>query len=306
MRKTLLVAADVDQSLFDRASAHGGFDVIYRPVRTEDELHAVIGDANVLVTRAYNKVTRRVIEAAPHLELIAQGTSGIDNVDLDAARERGIRVIHMPGVNADAVAELVLGFMISLTRTVPFYTREIVAGRFFRDDCATRHELRHFRLGIVGLGEVGRRVARLANAFGMRVFAFDPYLQEDDFRERGATRCATLEELLATTDILTLHVPLTKETRRMIGEEQLSELPKGSYVINACRGEVLDALAAVDAILHEHLAGLALDVFDPEPPDTKFPDDPRVILTPHIAGCSYEVKTTVGGRLYEKIVEFYG
>ncbi|MDQ3283167.1 MAG: NAD(P)-binding domain-containing protein [Acidobacteriota bacterium] len=305
MKKNLLVAADVDQSLFDRASAHGGFDVIHKPVRSEEELLAIVGDANVLVTRAYNKVTRRVIEAAPQLELIAQGTSGIDNVDLDAARERNIRVIHMPGVNADAVAELVIGYMISMTRTVPFYTREIVAGRFFRDDCATRHELRHYRLGIVGLGEVGRRVSRLANVFGMRVNAFDPYLEEDDFRERGATRCETLQELLANTDILTLHVPLTKETRRMVGEEELSVLPKGSYVINACRGEVLDTLAALDAIAHEHLAGLALDVFDPEPPDTKFPDDPRIILTPHIGGCSYEVKTTVGGRLYERIVGFY-
>jgi D-3-phosphoglycerate dehydrogenase len=299
MLKTLLVAADVDRSLFERASADGRFAVVHTPVKTEDELHAIVGDAHVLVTRAYNKVTRRVIEAAPHLELIAQGTSGIDNVDLAAARERGIRVIHMPGVNADAVAELVIGFMISMTRAVPFYTRAMVRGHFDRDDCATRHELRHHLLGIIGLGQVGSRVARLARAFGMRTQAFDPYLEPFDGRVQS------LDELLATSDIVTLHVPLTDETRRMISARELQQMKRGAYLINASRGEVLDQRAALAALAENHLAGLALDVFDPEPPDTTFPDDPRLILTPHIAGCSYEVKTTVGGRLFERIVEFY-
>ena len=101
MRKTLLIAADVDRSMFDRAHADGSYEVVHRPVRTEEELAAIVGQAHVLVTRAYNRVSRRVIENAPHLELIAQGTSGIDNIDLDAARERGIHVIHMPGVNAN-------------------------------------------------------------------------------------------------------------------------------------------------------------------------------------------------------------
>lgn len=297
VRRTLLIAANVDRSLFERARADGSYEVVHRPVRTEDELAAIVGDAHVLVTRAYNKVTRRVIDSAPHLELIAQGTSGIDNIDLDAARERGIHVIHMPGVNANAVAELVIGFMISLTRTVPFYTREVVRGGFSRDDCATRHELRHFRLGIVGLGQVGSLVAKLASAFGMNVQAYDPYVAE--------AHVATLDELLRTSDILTLHVPLTDETRKMIGAAEIAKLRRGSYLINASRGEVLDQRAALAALADGHLAGVALDVFDPEPPDAPLPDDPRLILTPHIGGCSYEVKTTVGGRLYERIVEFY-
>ncbi|HEX2121802.1 MAG TPA: NAD(P)-dependent oxidoreductase [Thermoanaerobaculia bacterium] len=300
MRRTLLVAADVDRSLFARAQGDERFTIVDRPVRTEDELAAIVGDAHVLVTRAYNRVSRRVIDAAPRLELIAQGTSGIDNIDLAAARERGIAVIHLPGVNADAVAELVIGFMISMTRTVPFYTREVVRGVFSRDDCASRHELRHYVLGIVGLGQVGSRVARLASAFGMRVQAHDPYIT--DFG--GTSRAATLPELLASSDILTLHVPLTGETRRMIGAPELATLRRGSYVINAARGEVLDQRAALAALASAHLAGLALDVFDPEPPDAPLPDDPRLILTPHVAGCSYEVKTTVGARLYDEIVKW--
>lgn len=295
--KNLVVAADIDQSLDDRARGDSRFQVIRRPVRTEKELTAIVGDAHVLATRAYNRVTRAVMEAAPHLELIVQGTSGIDNVDLQAARERGIEVIHLPGVNANAVAELVIGFMIALTRSVPAYTREVVRGSFQRDDCATRHELRHFRLGIVGLGNVGTLVARLAGAFGMQVSAYDPYVP--------AARVQTLDELLRTSEIVTLHVPLTEVTRKMIGAAEIGRMARGSYLINASRGEVLDAQAAFDALGRDHLAGVALDVFDPEPPQEPFPDDPRLILTPHIAGCSYEVKTTVGGKLFERIAAFY-
>ena len=295
--KKILVAADVDRSFDERARGDSRFAVTRKPVRTEAELAAIAGEAEVLVTRAYNKVTRRVIEAAPRLELIAQGTSGIDNIDLDAARERGIRVIHMPGVNANAVAELVLGFIIAMTRTVPFYTREVVRGVWSRDDCAARHELRHFRAGIVGLGNVGSLVAKYARVFGMEVNAYDPYVAE--------ARVATLDELLRTSDILTLHVPLTEETRKMIGAREIALLPRGSYLINAARGEVLDQHAALEALRSDHLAGVALDVFDPEPPVDPLPDDPRLILTPHVAGCSWEVKTTVGGRLFEKIAEHY-
>lgn len=295
--KKILVAADVDRSLDERARGDARFAIVRQPVRTEAELAEIVGEAEVLVTRAYNKVSRRVLEAASRLELIAQGTSGIDNIDLDAARERGVRIVHMPGVNANAVAELVLGFMISMTRTVPFYTREVVRGAFPRDDCAARHELRHFRLGIIGLGNVGSLVARYARVFGMEVNAYDPYVAE--------ARVATLDELLAMSDILTLHVPLTAETRKMVGARELALLPRGSYLINAARGEVLDQDAALEALRSEHLAGVALDVFDPEPPAGPLPDDPRLILTPHVGGCSWEVKSTVGGKLFEKIAEHY-
>ena len=304
-KKKLLVAADVDRSLHERAAADGRFEIVDRPVRTEEELAAIVGDAEILVTRSFNRVTRNVIDRAPKLELIAQGTSGTDNIDHAAALERNITVLNLPGANADAVAELVIAIMISLTRTVPSYTRELVRSVWNRDDCATRHELRHHRLGIVGLGEVGRRVARLAGVFGMPVAAIDPYITDDAFRQREAKRVRSLTDLLRNTDILTLHVPLTPETRRMVGAAQIALLPPRSIVINAARGEVLDQNAALEALRSNRLAGLALDVFDPEPPVEGFPDDPRLILTPHIGGCTYEAKATIGAKLYEKIVAFY-
>lgn len=302
MPKTLLVAADVDRSLIARAEGDARFQLVHKPVRTEDELAAIIGDAQVLVTRAYNRVTRRVIEAAPRLELIAQGTSGIDNIDADAARERGVTIVNLPGANANAVAELVIGFMIAMTRTVPFYTREVSRRKFERDDCATRHEMRHYQLGIVGLGQVGTRVARLARGFGMQVRAYDPYIT--DFQ--GTERAESLQALIESSDIITLHVPLTNETRKMIGANEIASLKRGSFLINAARGEVLDQQAALAALDTGQLAGLALDVFDPEPPTGGFPDDPRLILTPHIGGCSFECKADIGALLYEKIAAFYG
>jgi D-3-phosphoglycerate dehydrogenase len=304
--KRLLIATDVDRSLLKRAHADGRFEIVDRPVNSEEELEAIAGDCEILVTRSYNRVTKRVIDAARKLELIAQGTSGTDNIDMQAAHDRGIAVLNMPGENANAVAELVIGFMIALTRTVPAYDRSMRAGVWDRDDCATRHELRHHRLGIVGLGQVGMRVARLAGAFGMSVAAFDPYITDDDFAQRGATRVTSLDALLRSSDIITLHVPFTQETRTTIGARQLATLPSRAMVINAARGEVLDVDAALDALARDTLGGLALDVYDPEPPTRRWPDDPRLILTPHIAGCTTEAKSAIGAKLYEKICAFYG
>lgn len=304
--KRLLIAADVDRSLLARAHADGRFEIIDSPVKSEEELEAIVGDCEILVTRSYNRVSQRVIEAAPKLELIAQGTSGTDNIHMAAAGARGIAVLNMPGENANAVAELVIGHMIALTRTVPAYDRGMRAGVWGRDDCATRHELRHHRLGIVGLGQVGMRVARLAGAFGMGVSAFDPYITDDDFVHRGAVRVVSLEALLGVSDILTLHVPYTPETNAMIGANELASLPAGAIVINAARGEVLVVEAALDALAGNVLGGLALDVYDPEPPTRTWPDDPRLILTPHIAGCTTEAKSAIGAKLYEKICAHFG
>ena len=294
MPKRLLIAADVDRALVERASADARFEVIEHPVRNEEELAAIVGDCEILVTRSYNRVTARVIDAAPRLELIAQGTSGTDNIDAAAAAARGIRIVNLPGANANAVAELAIGFMIALTRTVPAYSAEMHRGLWNRADAATRHELRHYRLGIVGLGQVGGRVARLAAAFGMTVAAYDPYVEE--------ARAETLEALLRGSDIVTLHVPLTEETRGMIAAPQLAAMPRGAFLINAARGEVLDTDAALAALVANHLGGLALDVFDPEPPSRSWPADPRLILTPHIAGGTHEARACIGSLLWSFIL----
>lgn len=302
MKTRVLVAADVDPAFHELAGADARLEIRVQPAHAEADLAAAVGDAEVLVTRAHNEVTRRVIESAPSLRFITQGTSGLDNIDGDAAAERGIRIIGIPGENANAVAELVIAFMISLTRTVGEYDRMVRGGGWSRGDCATRRELRGYRLGIVGLGRVGGRVARLAGAFGMTPRAYDPYITDATALERGAQLVPTLDELAAWSDILTMHVPLTPETNRMIDGTVLDRLPQQAIVLNTCRGPVVDvrdALARLDGV---RLAGLALDVYDDEPPrGIDWPDTPRLILTPHIAGCSGESKASIGRLLYEKI-----
>ncbi|MBI2214581.1 MAG: 3-phosphoglycerate dehydrogenase [Acidobacteria bacterium] len=304
MNVRVLVAADVDPSFHERASADARLGIRIQPAYAEADLAAAIGDAEVLVTRAHNQVTRRVIESALSLRIIAQGTSGLDNIDLEAAASRAITIVGIPGENANAVAELVIGHLISLTRTVGLYDRMMRSGGWSRGDCATRRELRGHRLGIVGLGRVGGRVARLAGAFGMRPKAYDPYITVETARERGAELVPTLDELVAGSDILTLHVPLTEETTRMIGAQVLDLSPHPTIVINTCRGPVLDLPAALARLDDGRIAGLALDVYDEEPPlGIAWPETPRLILTPHIAGCSAESKASIGKLLYEKLCD---
>ncbi len=304
-RIPVLIAADVDPELLERIARDARFEVDYRPVRTEDELADAVGDAEVLVTRHHNKVTTRVLEAATRLRSIVQGTSGLDNID-PSALARGIRIVGLPGENANAVAELAIGHMIALTRTVPSYDRMVRGGAWSRDDCSTRRELRGYRLGIVGIGRVGRSVARLAAAFGMEPLAYDPYVHAPEVAARGAAKVDSLALLLESSDIVTLHVPLTDETRGMIGAAEIGMLPAGAFVINTARGEVLDRAAALQALRENRLGGIALDVFGEEPPREAWPDDSRIILTPHIAGCTREAKASIGRGVYARICELYG
>lgn len=304
-RIPVLIAADVDRELLDRIGRDTRFDVDYRPVRTEEELAAAVGAAEVLVTRHHNKVTSRVLDAALRLRSIVQGTSGLDNID-PSALARGITIVGLPGENANAVAELAIGHMIALTRTVPSYDRMVRGGSWNRDDCSTRRELRGYRLGIVGIGRVGRSVARLAAAFGMEPFAYDPYVDAGEIAVRGAAKLDSLSLLLESADILTLHVPLTDETRGMIGSAEIASLPAGAFIVNTARGEVLDRGAALAALREDRIGGIAMDVFGEEPPGDAWPDDPRIILTPHIAGCTREAKASIGRGVYARICELYG
>jgi len=301
----VLVAADVASTFFDRIGSDGRFSVRVEPAYDAASLALAVGDCEVLVTRFHNEVTRAVIERASSLRLIVQGTSGLDNIDPVAAAESGIRIVGIPGENANAVAELVIGHIIALTRTVPAYSSMVRDGRWSRGDCADRREVRGHRIGIVGLGRVGGRVAKLAAGFGARPLAYDPYITDDDFRERGAERLRTLDALLAESDVLTLHVPLTEETHGMIGAGELDRLPAGAIVINTCRGPVLDRDSALTGLVSGKLGGLALDVYDEEPPrGIDWPLHPGLILTPHVSGCSAESKAAIGNLVYEKIVEY--
>lgn len=302
----ITVAASVEPSLLARLRDDARVELTAVDATDENSLVAAIGDAQIVVTRAHNPMTARVLDAAPRLALIIQGTSGTDNIDEEAARRRGIRIESLPGLNANAVAEYVIGCMISLTRGIPGYTAAVRAGRWPRADCAKRRELRSHILGIAGLGRVGRRVAHLARSFGVTCIAYDPYLDEEVFATAGVERVPSLETLIRRAHILTMHVPLTNETRGMIGAGEIALMRPGGFFINASRGAVVDTSALLEAMLADRIGGLALDVFEVEPPMTQWPADPRLILTPHIAGCSGDSKESIASAIYEVIEEYLG
>jgi D-3-phosphoglycerate dehydrogenase len=302
----VLVAAEIDPVALHLLGSDDRFRLTVRPAYSPDALVAALGSHQVLVTRYQNQVTAEVVRSSVNLRLVVQGTSGLDNIDQVAAALRNVHIVGIPGENANAVAELVIGLAISLTRTVGAYDREVRTGVWNRGDCATRRELRGYRLGIVGLGRVGSAVARLARTFAMTIRAFDPYLTPSDFEQRGAAASPSLSDLLGDSDIVTLHVPLTEETRRILGRRELDLLPAGAFIINASRGPVLDTDAVLAALAEGKLGGVGLDVYESEPPERSWPHDSRLILTPHIAGCSAQSKESIGRLIYARICEHFG
>ncbi|MFN2441845.1 MAG: NAD(P)-dependent oxidoreductase [Thermoanaerobaculia bacterium] len=305
MRTRVLIAADVDPVLLDLLTSDGRFDVDYHPCRDEAELAARIAGASVLVSRHHNTIGPAAFAGADSLRVIVQGTSGLDNIDADTAAARGVRIIGVPGENANAVAELVVGHLIALTRTVPLYSGMVRRGEWIREDCSTRRELSGYRLGIVGIERVGTRVSQLASGFGMAIAAYDPYLSSEQIRERGARRVETLDALLGQSDILTLHVPLNAETRGMVDRKAIGTLPPGAFVVNTSRGAVVDQEALLSALSSGRLGGVAMDVFEKEPPaGAEWPSGDRLILTPHVAGCSKEAKESISRAVYLRICEF--
>jgi D-3-phosphoglycerate dehydrogenase len=264
---------------------------------TEDELIAKLDGVRVCVAHV-PPFTRRVFEAAPGLELIAVGRGGPVNINLDAATEHGVTVCYAPGRNADAVAEFAVSMMIDVTRRMSETSREL-AGGVWRGD-AYRYdrcglELRTSTIGLIGVGQVGSRVARILKAFGATVLASDPYV--DPATLAGVADFVGLDELLARSEIVSLHARLSDETRGMIGAAQLAAMPDQSVLINTARGGLLDYPAMCDALDSGKLIGAGLDVYDdePPPPESRLMRTPNLIMTPHIAGASRPTAANAAG-----------
>jgi D-3-phosphoglycerate dehydrogenase len=253
------------------------------------QLRAALEDADALVVRNQTKVTGALV-AGTRLRCVGRVGVGLDNLELRALREAGVAVTWAPGSNATSVAEYVIGAMLALARLFPETSPRVHAGSWDRQ-AAIGFELAGKALGIVGLGDIGGRVAHRAAALGMRLLASDPALRADSpvVKEHGAT-LLPLPELLAAADVVTLHAPLLPSTRGLIGGDTLPLMKRGAYLLNTARGGLVDERALAAALREGRLAGAALDVRDPEPPG---PGDllaglPNVLLTPHIAGVTEE------------------
>jgi D-3-phosphoglycerate dehydrogenase len=293
------VAASCAEAL--RAAGH---EVDHRPGLKGDELLNAVRDADALVVRSDTQVTEPVMEAAGHLRVIGRAGAGVDNIDVQAASRRGIVVMNAPGENTISAAEHTLSMILSLARRIPAADRSMRAGRWERGSAYMGIELFGKTLGILGVGKVGREVAARARAFGMDVVGYDPVLTPEAAGRVGV-HAATLDEVLERADILTLHLPLTAETRHLIGEAQLARCRKGVRIINVARGGVLDEAALLKGLESGRVAGAALDVFEHEPPTgSPLLALDNVVLTPHLGASTQEAQEKVAVRIAEQIAAY--
>ncbi|GIV62173.1 D-glycerate dehydrogenase [Rhodocaloribacter litoris] len=260
----------------------------------EDGLIAAAREAEALISMLDNPLTARVIEACPRLRVIAQYAVGYDNIDLEAARARGIVVTHTPGVLTDATADFTFALLLALARRLPEAERYVREGRFRRWETMLLlgMELRDKTLGIVGLGRIGAAVARRALAFGMRVVYHSRHRANPTVERMAAARYVSMDELLATSDVVSLHCPLNEQSRHLIDARALAKMKPTALLINTARGPVVDEAALVEALRAGRIAGAALDVYEREPevhPGLLELD--RVVLAPHLASATVETRT---------------
>lgn len=279
-----------------------GLPYLYEPSlwKEYEKLLQKVEGVTALIIRNRIRVDEDLLRRAPRLRVVGRLGSGLDNVDLKALRARGISLVHAPGANASGVAEYVLAALFHLARNLPRAAQggdRLALGGF---------ELAGKTLGLLGLGEVGLRVAHKAKALGMRVVGYDPLRRPwEAALEVAGVEFLPLEEVLAEAQFLSLHAPLTPETRGLIGREALARMRPGAYLINTARGELVDHHALCEALRSGLLAGAVLDVTDPEPlpPDHPLRELENCLLTPHIAGLTRESQARVGERVVRGVLE---
>src|SRR6266571_1675131 len=280
-----------------------GLEAAHRPGLGRKELMRAIADAEGLVVRSDTQVTEEVIAAAPRLRVVGRAGAGVDNIDVAAATRRGVVVMNAPGENTISAAEHTMSMILALARQIPAADRSMRAGRWERGRFLGV-ELLGKTLGILGLGKVGREVAARARVFGMEVIGADPVLSEEMAARLGVT-LLPIEAIYERSDILTLHLPLTAETRHLIGRAQLLRCRPGVRIVNVARGGILDEGALVEAIREGRVAGAALDVFETEPPaGSPLLSLDAVILTPHLGASTQEAQEKVAARIAEQIAAF--
>lgn len=282
-----------------------GRDVLYDAKLVDDpaRLAAALKDARAIVVRNRTQVRGALLDAAPRLRVVGRLGVGLDNIDMDACKARGIDVFPATGANDIAVAEYVIATAMILVRRAYASSADVAAGKWPRN-ALIGGEVYGRTLGLVGFGAIARETASRARALGMEIAAYDPYLPAGDAHWRGV-RSLDLNSLLAQADVISLHTPLTKETRRMIDGAAIAQMKKTAILINAARGGVVDEAALAAALREERLAGAALDVFEEEPLGSAagelFAGLNNVILTPHIAGVTEESNVRVSRVTLENV-----
>jgi len=280
-----------------------GLKVTYEPEITPEQIAEKIGIFEVVVVRSRTKMTRELVEKADKCQIIARVGVGLDNIDQEAAKEKNIKVINAVEGAITAVAELVIGLMLSMAREIPRADREIRNGNWIKKELMGT-ELKGKYLGIVGLGNIGKRLGRLARALNMNIIGYDVVPIDDEFSKEVGLMKADLDTLLTSADYVSFHVPLLDSTRHMINAEKLKMMKNTARIINTSRGGVIDEEALYNSLKDGSLAGAALDVFEVEPAtENKLIALPNFIATPHIGAQTKEAQLLAANIIAEKIIQ---
>ena len=302
----VLVAAPIHEKALEKLK-EAGFEVVYEEYPDENRLIELIKDVDAIIVRSKPKVTRKVIEAAEKLKVIARAGVGLDNIDLEAAEERGIKVFNAPAAPTQSVAELAVGLMLAVLRKIAYADRKMREGEWSKKQCLG-NELYGKVLGVLGMGRIGTAVARIAHhGFGMKIIYYDKRRCPHEIEKELDAKCVDLDTLFREADVITIHVPLLPSTKHLVNEEKLRLMKKTAILINTARGGVVDTEALVKALKEGWIAGAGLDVFEEEPlpPDHPLTKLENVVLTPHIGANTVEAQERAGIEVVEKIIEFF-
>ena len=280
----------------------GGFSVVNKPGITVDELIKIVADYDGMIVRSGIKVTKEVIAAAKRLKVIGRAGVGVDNIDLEAAKEKGIAVMNTPLGNVNAAAEHTLTLLMMLAKHIIHAHLELKKGIWDRKKYQGI-ELRDRTLGIIGLGHVGKKVAKVANALEMKVICYDPFLDAKKMKEMGVEK-RELDEVIKKSDFITIHVPKTKETANMINKEKIAMMKDGVRILNVARGGIINEDDLYEAIKSGKVAAAAIDVWNEEPPKCKHLIElEQVISTPHLGASTIEAQENVAVDIANQLVE---
>lgn len=279
-----------------------GHEVVVQKM-TPEELVAAIPTYDAIIVRSATKVTADVINAGKNLKIIGRAGVGLDNVDKKAADEKSIKVVNTPAATSISVAELAIGHMLAASRWIGFGTSTMKEGKWEKK-VMEGVELYGKTLGLIGIGKIGIETAKRAIAFGMKVIAYDPYVIDPGHPD---IKLVSKDELVANSDFISLHIPLTPETKGILGAAEFEKAKKGLVVVNCARGGVVDENALYDALKSGKVFAAGIDVFEKEPPENthKLATLPNVALTPHIGASTEEGQLRAGVQLAEKIAEFF-
>ncbi|MGE6258214.1 phosphoglycerate dehydrogenase [Heyndrickxia sporothermodurans] len=300
----ILVTDSISDLGLKKLYEHPNFLVDKKNDLTEQELLKIIENYDALVVRSQTIVTKKLIEHATRLQIIARAGVGVDNIDIEAATRKGIIVINAPGANTIAATEHTLAMLLSLARKIPHAHQSTSNGEWKRG-AFKGVELYEKTLGIVGMGKIGTEVAKRAKSFQMKILGFDPYLTEERAKKLGITK-ASLEEIASESDFITFHTPLTNETRGLVNEEYINKMKKGVRLVNCARGGIINEAALLQGIQNGVIAGAALDVFEQEPPtNLELLQHPNIIATPHLGASTEEAQEKVAIEVSEEIISIF-